>query len=77
MSNEIKKVGIDGTHITVEYETPVWFIVAGVVGLLMYAFLIFLMYAWFSEVASHLVYIESVLNDIHQTVPAPNPTDYI
>lgn len=52
-------------------------IVLGVVGLIMYAFLVFVMYVWFSDVASHLIYIESLLNDIHQTIPAPNPTDYI
>jgi hypothetical protein len=75
--SEVTEVGIDGKTITVTYETPTWIIVAGVVGILMYAFLIFIMYAWFSDVASHLVYIEGLLQDIHQTIPTPDPTEYI
>ena len=74
---EVEDVGIEGHTVTVKVATPMFVIVASIILLSMYAFLVFLMYVWFSDIATHLVYIEGMLSDIHQTIPTPDPTDYI
>jgi hypothetical protein len=76
--SKVTEVGIEGHTVTVEVATPMFVIVAGIILLIMYAFLVFIMYAWFSDVASHLVYVESLITEMQKAgVPAPDPTDYI
>lgn len=75
---EVQEVGVEGATVTVEVATPRFVIVTIIILMAMYAFLIFLMYVWFSDIASHLVYIEALITEMQRTgVPAPDPTEYI